>query len=160
MAVKKTDYHRMKNQKIMLQVREVLRDLPQLCRDYIISVSSSTSPLTRLAYVHDLRTFFYFLTLEQPAFAGLEPCGFSAEDLGRVTLRDLERYQDYLRQYVKPEYGSEQMFDEDSDDVSLTENNEASIARKLSCLRSFYKFLYTHEYIRENVTEKIRMPML
>ncbi len=160
MAGKKADYHQIKKQKTTMQIREVLRSLPPLCTDYIISVSSTTSVLTRLAYVHDLRTFFYFLVLEQPAFADLEPGKFTAEDLGRVSLRDLERYQDYLRQYVKPDYSGDELFDGDSDAVSLTENNEAAIARKLSAVRSFYKYLYTHEHIKENVTEKLTMPKL
>ena len=160
MAGKKPDYHQMKKQKTTAQIREVLRSLPPLCGDYILSVSSTTSVLTRLAYVHDLRTFFYYLTLEEPSFASLDPGGFAAEDLSRVTLRDLERYQDYLRQYVKPDYGGSELFDEDSDDVRLTMNDEAAIARKLSAVRSFFKYLYTHEIIPENVTEKLKMPKL
>ncbi len=160
MAERKMDYHQIKKQKATLQIREVLRSLPSLCRDYIMSVSSTTSILTRLAYVHDLRTFFYFLTLEQPSFADLEPRDFTAADLERVSLKDLESYQDYLRQYAKPDYDGKNLFDPDRDDVRFTENDEAAIARKLSCIRSFYKFLYTHEYIRENITEKILMPKL
>ncbi len=160
MAVKKYDFHEQKKQKMVLKIREILRDLPPLCRDFIISIASSTSVLTRLAYTRDLRTFFYYLTLEQPRFADLEPSGFTAEHLGMVTLRDLEQYQDYLRQYVKPDYGAERPFDEDSDVLHLTVNDETSIARKLSAVRSFYKYLYTHEYIGENVTEKIIMPKI
>ena len=159
MAERKADFRQIRKQKINLQIREVLKGLPPLCRDYIISVSSTTSVLTRLAYVHDLRTFFYFLTHEQPSFSHLDPVAFTAEDLGRLTLRDLERYQDYLRQYVKPDYRRDGGDDGD-DEVSFMMNDEAAISRKLSCIRSFYKFLYTHEYIPENVTEKIRMPRL
>ncbi|MBR4501592.1 MAG: tyrosine-type recombinase/integrase [Clostridia bacterium] len=160
MAGKKTDYHQMKKQKATAQIREVLRSLPPLCGDYILSVSSTTSVLTRLAYVHDLRTFFYFLILEEPAFASLEPGSFTSEDLARITLRDLERYQDYLRQYVRPDYSGNALFDENSDDVRLTMNDEAAIARKLSAVRSFFKYLYIHEIIPENVTEKLTMPKL
>ncbi len=160
MAGKKADYQQIKKQKTTAQIREVLRALPPLCGDYILSISSTTSALTRLAYAHDLRTFFYFLTLEEPAFASIEPGAFSAEDLARITLRNLERYQDYLRQYVRPDYNGKRLFDEDSDDVRLTMNDEAAIARKLSAVRSFFKYLYTHEIIPENVTEKLKMPKL
>ena len=160
MAGKKTDYQQIKKQKTTAQIREVLRALPPLCGDYILSASSTTSALTRLAYAHDLRTFFYFLALEEPAFASIEPGAFSAEDLARITLRHLERYQDYLRQYVRPDYNGKRLFDEDSDDVRLTMNDEAAIARKLSAVRSFFKYLYTHEIIPENVTEKLKMPKL
>ncbi len=159
MAQVKNDFHHQKTQKLTLQTREVLKDLPPLCRDYILSISATTSALTRLAYVHDLRTFFYFLTLEEPDFASAAPPQFTAADLERVSLRHLERYQDYLRLYVKPDYRGNSAQDH-SDAPRFTENEEAAIGRKLSAVRSFYKYLYTHGHIRENVTEKVLMPKL
>ena len=149
-----------RKQKIQVQIQEVLRELPPLCHDYIRSIMSTTTPLTRLGYVHDLRTFFFYLCLERPQFGHLRPSGFTASDLAMITLRDLEMYQEYLRQYVKPDYGSDALFDEKADLPEFTSNQDVSIARKLSAVRSFYKYLYTHEYIRENVTEKVRMPKI
>ncbi len=153
-------YQEAHRQKIQRQVTEILRELPPLCHDYIRSILSTTTPLTRLGYVHDLRTFFFYLVLERPPFGHLKPDGFTASDLEKVTLRDLEMYQEYLRLYVKPDYGSDALFEDQEALPEFTTNQDVSIARKLSAIRSFYKYLYTHEYIRQNVTEKIAMPKI
>ena len=43
-------------------IREILRyDLPDFCEDFFIGLESYTSPLTRLGYARDLKTFFQSL---------------------------------------------------------------------------------------------------
>ena len=42
----------------------------------------------------------------------------------------------------------------------MIQHHEIGIARKLSSLRAFFKYLYTHDMIRENVTEKVVMPKI
>ena len=118
---------------LQLLTRSALRELPDVCFDFINAIDSTTQPLTRYAYVSDLKLFFSFLTSELPKFADREPQALTIADLGRVTSRDIYMYLDFLGLYVK-------------DDVEFS-NQDLGKMRKLSSLRSFYKFLYRNNYI-------------
>ncbi|MER1992704.1 MAG: integrase, partial [Eubacteriales bacterium] len=47
--------------KRILQIREITKELPQACSDFLRAIAISTGTFTRLAYAIDLRTFFRFL---------------------------------------------------------------------------------------------------
>ena len=124
--------------------RDVLKELPDMCFDFIVAIDSTTQPLTRYAYVCDLKLFFTFLTAELPKFAEKKIADFEADDLARVTSRDIHLYLSYLNLYVK-------------DDVEITNANMGKM-RKLSSLRSFYKFLYKNGYIDADPAALVDMP--
>lgn len=148
------DYRKEQEMKINIRIRELEKELPSSVTDFMRSIAESTSSLTRLGYAYDLRLFFHFLISERVRFGQLEPWQFTYEDLAAVDLKDIEMYQEYLSTYVKTEEN------ENSISEHFIMNEELGISRKLSALRSFYKYLYVHEYIKENVTEKIRMPKI
>jgi len=129
---------------LQLHVREMLRELPDVCFDFVNAIDSTTQPLTRYAYVSDLKLFFGFLTQELPKFAGKAPVALEASDLGKVTSRDIYMYMDYLSLYIR-------------DDVEIT-NQEMGKLRKISSLRSFYKFLYKNGYIDSDPAALVDMP--
>lgn len=129
---------------LQLLTRAALRELPDTCADFIRAIDSTTQPLTRYAYVSDLKLFFGFLTAELPKFAHLKPYDIQASDLNTVTSRDVHMYLDYLGLYIK-------------DDLEYT-NADLGKMRKLSSLRSFYKFLYKNGYIDADVTALVDMP--
>ncbi len=129
---------------LKLLTRAVLRELPDVCFDFINAIASTTQPLTRYAYVCDLKLFFSFLTSELPRFADCTPQSLTVTDLARVTSRDIYMYLDFLGLYVK-------------DDVEIT-NKELGKMRKLSSLRSFYKFLYKNGYIESDPAALVDMP--
>ena len=124
--------------------RDVLRDLPDVCFDYISAIDATTQPLTRYAYVCDLKLFFNFLVSELPKFADKHPVDFEAEDLSSISPRDIHMYMDYLGLYVK-------------DDVEIT-NADLGKMRKLASLRSFYRFLYKNGYIDADPAALVDMP--
>lgn len=154
MLNQKPDYRKEQEMKLNLRIRELEKELPSSVTEFMRSIAASTSSLTRLGYAYDLRLFFRFLISERVRFANLETWQFGYDDLAAVDLKDIEMYQEYLTTYVKTE----------ENEGAVTEhfvmNEELGISRKLSALRSFYKYLYVHEYISENVTEKIRMPKI
>ncbi len=129
---------------LQLLTRSALRELPDVCFDFINAIDSTTQPLTRYAYVSDLKLFFSFLTSELPKFADREPQALTTADLGRVTSRDIYMYLDFLGLYVK-------------DDVEFS-NQDLGKMRKLSSLRSFYKFLYKNGYIESDPAALVDMP--
>ena len=71
-------YAEQRARELQLLTRDTLRELPDVCYDFITAIDSTTQPLTRYAYVSDLKLFFGFLTDELPKFAGRAPRDFDA----------------------------------------------------------------------------------
>lgn len=124
--------------------REVLRELPDVCADFIRAIEPTTQPLTRYAYVCDLRIFFNYLISESPQFTDLTPRTISDDDLNKITARDLRMYMEYLTLYIK-------------NDAEITNENLGKM-RKLATLRSFYNFLFKNSYIKADIAQLIDMP--
>lgn len=124
--------------------REALRELPVICADFIRAIEPTTQPLTRYAYVCDLKLFFHYLISECPAFANFSPASITTEDLNAITPRDLHLYMEYLGFYIRG-------------DEEIT-NAELGKMRKLASLRSFYKFLFKNSLIERDVAQLIDMP--
>ena len=138
----------------ILQIREITRDLPQACGDFLRSIAVTTGTFTRLAYAIDMRTFFHFLQTERVAFSEKKLIYFTDADLARVTQSDLTAYIEYLTYYFKS--------DEEADDrpVKALVNHDLAIKRKLCSLRSFYDYLFKNGRIPANVTTLIPLPKI
>ncbi len=129
---------------LLLLTRDVLKQLPGVCAEFIQAIDATTQPMTRYAYVCDLKMFCDFLVSEVPKFADKPVELLSEVDFDRVTARDIRTYLDYLSYYVK-------------DDAERT-NAELGKMRKLSSLRSFYEFLFKNEYVKSDVSKLVDMP--
>ena len=56
------DYFLQRNHECQEKIKNILKnDLPDFCQEFFVSLESRTSPLTRLNYAYDLKTFFYFV---------------------------------------------------------------------------------------------------
>ena len=137
-------YSEQRAKELQLLTRSALRELPNVCFDFINAIDSTTQPLTRYAYVSDLKLFFSFLTAELPKFSDKTPQSMDVQDLAKVSSRDIYMYMDYLGFYVK-------------DDAEFS-NQDLGKMRKLSSLRSFYKFLYKNGYIEADPAALVDMP--
>ena len=124
--------------------RGVLKELPDVCADFIRAIEPTTQPLTRYAYVTDLRLFLNYLVTECPRFADMKLIDMTPKDLARVTARDLHMYLEYLGLYIK-------------NNTEIT-NEDLGKMRKLSSLRSFYNFMFKNSLIDTNVVQLIDMP--
>ena len=124
--------------------RSVLRELPEVCSDFIRAIELTTQPLTRYAYVSDLKLFFHYLISECPRFGDLKPTQITETHLNSITARDLRMYMEYLSLYIK-------------NDTEIS-NAELGKMRKLASLRSFYKFMFKNGLIEADVAQLIDMP--
>lgn len=124
------------------KLRSVLATLPHFCLDFFRGIEQKTSLLTRINYAYDLRLFFSFLENE----LGFNLSSMTARKLQDVTLTDFEVFMEYLTLYYK--------------DDNAIENGEKGIARKLSAIRSLYKYYYHKEIIDINVTTKLETPKI
>ncbi len=141
---KELSYAQQRAQQLTLLTREVLSELPDMCRDFIRAIEPTTQPLTRYAYACDLKLFFGFLFKEIPVFAHKEARTLVPADLAAVSARDVSLYLEYLALYYVA-------------DNSVTNGDDGRM-RKLASLRSFYSYLFKNQCITTDVSRLIDMP--
>lgn len=145
-------YHKLQSYKHNERIKQMLKELPPVCSDYFRSISQTSSSLTRLAYAYDLRLFFNYLCSERFSFANSSSSSMSINEIGTITARDIEGFQEYLLQYAKAEDEGH------SPAPTLVQNNELGIMRKLCSVRSLFEYLFKNEMIPANVATLVSLP--
>ncbi len=144
-TAKSSDYYQERNLKNLDKIRELLEELPYFCEDFIRGVENRTSTLTRLNYCYDLRIFFDFLANRK--FRGrTDARGITLEQLEAVTDTDIEIFLSYLSHYT---YMGKEL-----------SCSECAKARKLSTVRSMFKYFFNKGLISVNNTAKVPTPKL
>ena len=145
MAVIKNDnYHDEQQKQNILKMRAVLDTLPSFCRTFFRGIEEYTSARTRLAYAYDLRLFFEFLHEKNPVCAKMEIVDIPMSILDQLHRVDIEEYVEFLSYYVR-------------DGKEIT-NDERGKSRKLASLRSFYRYFYETEMIKNNPASLVPLP--
>ena len=146
MANNSMNYHDeiMKNN--ILKIREVMSTLPSFCKQYFRGIEEYTSTRTRLSYAYDIRLFFEFLHERNPVLGKIDINDYELSVLDMVSREDIEEYLEYLTLY---EHGEKEIT-----------NDERGKARKLSSLRSLYKYFYTSELISTNPPSLVSPPKI
>lgn len=132
-----------------VKLREFLMELPPYVKDYFRAKEPTTSDKTRLSYAYDLRVFFRFLQETNPSLSLKEKSlsEISIQDLSLLEPVDFEEFQEYLKAYQ-------------SADNKLETNSRTGIARKMSCLRSFYDYLCKRQLLTSNPVRLVDMPKI
>ena len=161
MPAKKPDqsYQNEKKVQTNLRIRELQGEMPQAVSDFIRSMIGHSSELTRLGYLYDIRLFLRFLTQEDVRFSDTPMQLITPEMLGSLALRDFERYTEFLSQYVRTDENGGEVTDAHGNPVFVT-NREVGMSRKLSAVRTFYKYMFSHGLIEANVTANLTMPKI
>lgn len=149
------DYHTEQKLSRIRRLRQLQRELPEICTQYFIAIEQLTSPLTRLNYAYDLKLFFQYLSEEIPKFSGKSISEFTIDDIREVTKKDIERFAQYLILYVKNE-----RFADDTVLAREVTNHEYGIKRKYATLRAFFKYLFSEGLIDGNVAALVPLPKL
>ena len=139
-------YSREQEIKNTKKMRDILEDLPGFCRQYFRGIEESTGARTRLAYAYDLRVFFEFIQRENPSLKNTSIRDFPISILERIGREDIEEYLDFLTYYEK--------------DGQVFTNDARGKARKLSAVRSLFKYFYTSEILTKDVTALVPLPKL
>lgn len=147
MAQPKT-YHEQTQIDQTIRLREVLTTLPPFARDFFRAIEPRSSARTRINYAYDIRVFFHFLMEVNPVYKNYSIRQFAVQDLERIEPVDIEEYMEYLKVYTRGE------------DEELITNGERGLKRKMSALRSFYNYYFTHQAISKNPTLLVDMPKL
>lgn len=144
--MKEKAYYESVNVKNEVKLRKMLDELPSFCRQFFIGIESTTASRTRIAYAYDIGCFFDYLHTVNPSCGHMQIKDFPLSILDQITPMDIEEYLSYLKYYKK-------------DGVEHT-NDERAINRKLASLRSFYRYFYKNELIKNNPAVKVDMPKI
>lgn len=144
--MKEKAYHEKVNNRNELHLRELCAKLPIFCKQFFIGIESTTSSRTRIAYAYDLGIFFEYIHENNPVYQKMEIRNFPLRMLDELKPMDIEEYLMYLKYYIK-------------DGVEHS-NDERSLKRKLSSLKSFYNYYYRNELITQNPAAIVKMPKL
>lgn len=139
-----SNYYQERNLKNLDRIEELLKELPPFCEDFLRGVENRTSTLTRLNYCYDLRIFFEFLSKKK--FRRKPPEEILLEDLETVTDIDIEIFLSFLSNYRFR-------------GKSLSCDERAK-ARKLSTVRSLFKYFFQKGLIEVDNTAKVSTPKL
>ncbi len=140
-----SSYRKLSDSERVVKIRELLKELPEFCEQYFVGIEATTSTLTRLNYALDLKIFFNYLVGETAQFAHRAMCELTVGDLDAVSVFRIEQFLSYTTYYQN---GSGEVRD----------NGQAGKERKLSALRSLYKFFLKREQIRTNPAALVDAP--
>ena len=138
------NYYHERNLNNLERIDKLLQDLPPYIEDFLRGVETRTSTLTRMNYCYDLRIYFYFLS--ERKFRGKPIIDITLDDIGSVTDTDLEIFLSWLSHY---KYNGKKLA-----------CDERAKARKLSTVRSMYKYFFNKGLIEVNNSTKVATPKL
>lgn len=147
----KFEYNEQQRHTDILRTRQILKELPNFCREFFMSLNDVTSTKTRLNYAYDLRLFFKFLTEEEDMFNGRNMKQLSIEDLSQISANCIRSFLDFTTYYVK---------DDGTDEGEAVSNGERGKARKLAAIRKLFEYFYINEKIAANPAQLVKTPKL
>ena len=121
-------------------------DLPDFCREYFVGISANTTPLTRLNYAYDIRTFFNYLIAKIVRFKNKSVKDITPADIESLSPFEIEAYLSYIEIYKK--------------DGAVVKNGARGKSRKLAAIRSMIKYFEKKQVIRYNPTASVDTPKL
>lgn len=140
-----------KESEIMEECLTMEGSLPRFMRGFFGYLRGNVLPMTRLAYLRDIRFFCQYLIQETDLTQAEEIGAISLEEFNRLKGTDINLFLDYCRRYKV----------ETEKNIMIYENNKRSLARKKSSLSVLFKFLYRDELMTKNITDSfdpIRVP--
>lgn len=140
------DFYTQKKKNYTLKLRSLLSELPPFAEYYFRGKESQSSILTRYGYAVDLQGFFSFVTKELPAFRGRTVPSLTLDDISKISPLDIESYLSYVSLYER--------------NNKERENNERAKARKLSAIRSFFKYYHKKGMLANNPAALVDAPKL
>lgn len=140
------NYHEQMMKKNIIRLREFCSNLPPFCQEYFLGTSQVISSRTQLAYAFDLKVFFDYIHQFKKGYQSIDVTDYEISILDDITRRDIAQFLEYLSYYEK--------------DGREYTNDERGKARKLSTLKSFYRFYFNNELIKTNPAAMIDMPKI
>jgi len=132
-----------KENDIYMECEGIQSELPSFLRSYFMYLKGNVLPMTRLAYLHDIKFFFNYLIKETDLTKAENPKDVKLEEINDIVAQDINLFIDYCRKYMV----------DDGKTVTVYENSNRSLARKKSSVSVMFKQLYRDGLIEKNITD-------
>lgn len=142
----------LKEKEIFHQCLQLESELPSfLQKGFFPYLRGNVLPMTRLAYLQDIRFFFHYLVESTTLTEAERIKDISLSEVREVQAMDVNAFLDYCRQYEVQKDGT----------ITIFENSNKTLARKKSSLSVMFKQLYRDGLLEKNITDgfnPIRVP--
>ncbi|MDY2959698.1 MAG: tyrosine-type recombinase/integrase [Hornefia sp.] len=132
-----------KENETVIECESVESDLPNFLRSFFVYLRGNVLPMTRLAYLRDIRVFFNYLISETDITSATDTKKITLEEIDKIKAMDVNLYLDFSRRYKV----------ESDKSITVYENHNKTLARKKSSLSVMFKQLYRDELISKNITD-------
>lgn len=133
----------LKENEIVEKCQEIERELPSFLRSFFIYMKGNLLPMSRLAYLRDIKFFCEYLIHETDLTRAKTSKDIKQKDFDGIKAMDVNIYLDYCRRYKV----------EKDNAIYIYENDKRSLARKKSSLSVLFKHLYREELVSRNITD-------
>lgn len=140
-----------KENQIYLECEKIEEELPRFLRQYFVYLKGNILPMSRLAYLRDVRFFFNYLISKTDLTKAQSAKDITVSEIDNIRASDINLFIDYCRKYTVDE----------GDSIVVYENSNKTLARKKSSISVLFKQLYRDGLIKENITDgfdPIRVP--
>lgn len=127
------------------KTRLLCAELPDFVTEFIVGIQTRTTPLTRLGYVGDIKIFFEYL-IKNKFTDKKNVKEITMSDIALLKAYDIELFMEYLNSYTN--------------ENKRYKCSDTTKERKLSSLRTFFKYFYKKERLSENITERVETPKI
>ena len=141
----------MKEYEIVSQCEAIEKTLPSFMRGFFVYLKGNVLPMSRLAYLHDIKFFCTYLIEETDLTEAETTDKIKLKDFQKIKAVDVNIFIDYCRKYTV----------ETEDSVTVYENSNKTLTRKKSSVSVLFKQLYRDELLEKNITDgfdPIRVP--
>ncbi|MBO4235155.1 MAG: tyrosine-type recombinase/integrase [Firmicutes bacterium] len=135
---------------IYMECEDIENVLPSFLRSFFIYLRGNVLPMTRWAYLHDIKFFCEYM-IDSGLSSASKLSEISLDDFKALKASDINIFIDYCRKYSVEKDGVRYVY----------ENNNKTLARKKSSLSVMFKHLYRDEKLDKNITDgfdPIRVP--
>jgi len=143
-----------KENEIIEMCMAIESELPAFMKSFFVYLKTGVLPMSRLAYLRDIRFFCRYLIAETAITSAADTRNITASEFDSITAKDINLFiGDYCtRYYVENKHTKAK---------TVFMNKNRSLARKKSALSVLFKFLYRDKIISSNITDAfnpIRLP--
>lgn len=141
----------LREHEIVSRCEDIQKQLPGFMRGFFAYLRGNVLPMTRLAYLSDIRFFCNYLITDTDLTEAEVPRNIKKEEFNEIKAVDINLFIDYCRNYRV----------EKEDEIVFYENSNKTLARKKSSVSVLFKQLYRDELIDKNITDgfdPIRVP--
>ncbi|MGX8773618.1 MAG: tyrosine-type recombinase/integrase [Bacillota bacterium] len=141
----------LKEHEVVSKCADIEKELPIFMRGFFAYLKGNVLPMTRLAYLTDIRFFCQYLIDNTGLTAAKTTREIKEEEFREIVAVDVNMFIEYCRSYSV----------EKDNEIVLYENTNKTLARKKSSISVLFKQLYRDGIMEKNITDgfdPIRVP--